>query len=49
MMQRIATMANMYVAGRANWFAPAKANLRAIPKAFNAMTETAPVAAQIDR
>jgi hypothetical protein len=27
---------------------PAKVNLIAIPKAFNAMTETAPVVAQID-
>lgn len=49
MMQRIATKAKTYVDGRANWFAPAKVNLRAIPKAFNAMTETAPVAAQIER
>jgi len=48
-MQRIATIANMYVDGRANWLEPANVNLRAIPNAFNAMTDIAPVAAQIER
>ena len=48
-MQKIATMAKMYVDGRANWFEPANVNFSAIPNAFNAITETAPVAAQIER
>ena len=48
-MQKIATIAKRYVDGRAYWFAPAKVNLSAIPKALNAMTEIAPVAAQIER
>ena len=45
----MATTAKIYVDRCTNWFTPAKVNLIAMPKAFSAITDTAPVAAQTDK